>query len=964
MWLGVKKRTAKLWRRHDRPTVFVDKHYSNNRHVRSLRKFVEVLDQRHSSVSIVGLLLHTAMELASVICYVWVSETSRATSVSAFRWGLPLFVVEVVLNIIFLLEWVALFFFEEDKKAYLVSWLSLVNALTSIPMIVLGIGALRDPKWLDGWVPMYLRVWWVYECLCLLLDYPQFADFITDVKREVARFFVRVAAVLCTCIGTSQIVQSTTHSYLNIFDSLYMMVVTFGTIGYGDVTPLSSIGRLIMCAFMIVGVCFFLPMFQRLAEIAERYQYYNTFSGGGSMSWLRSNWSHPHVIICGHLTNQSVELLLRNFYAGWRKYLDTSIVLMSPEEHTPEVRLTTNLPWLKGRVTLMVGDPAKAADLDRAKANRADAIFLFGNSKSTAYYEDFTIIAQSMAVSLYDPNLPQLLLLRRNRTVKQIAPYAASVLEAERSIHHLLGLSMVHPGVVPLIVNLLRTYEPLPVSLTLSRHWVEQYEYSLRNDVHGLDIPDALRGREFRVLARAYYEKDVTLIGILTMHHVVQLNPRELIPNAKKLILIARTDKVAQDVTDEIARNYEQAFGEEMLLAPDPDEHDLQKRRNMLLHSSGSDTLEISDMLRTAAATPSPEELEPVPRLPYVSSSTAVDEPAFRERETSTMTRTCSAAKNNGHSLAPQAAEEDIKVDSLMRIEDALDFENHFVVIELSSAKAKDRSSRYAQESANTAAAHDIFHVIMPVRQAYPDNDVILLTNDVSFGPYLDYHWKVNQQDMSNPVKYINGCGLNTADLRRCNLEQCAGCCIFYAGDISRSGSTSAMSMLVVLSINEILQGVPSFPVVVELEGLANLSLFPPYAEDPRLRSQAEIDFAFEPNFVIGNAVSRLMLYPALQRTYFMEEFIDVMDVLISGHSPTSPALARLPLRLCEVELATYEDVVTYCLQFGFLPIALQRRIVDLKNPSLNGQRFVLTNPPHALPVLQQSDILFYIAPG
>ncbi|KPA73788.1 putative calcium/potassium channel (CAKC) [Leptomonas pyrrhocoris] len=303
-------------------------------------------------------------------------------------------------------------------------------------------------------------------------------------------------------------------------------------------------------------------------------------------------------------------------------------------------------------------------------------------------------------------------------------------------------------------------------------------------------------------------------------------------------------------------------------------------------------------------------------------------------------------------------------VQSLVHVADALDFENHFVIIDLSSAKAKDKSSRYAQEAANTAIAHDVFNVVVPARQAYPMNDVVLLTNDLSFAPYFDYFWSVHKQDTANPVKCITGCGLNTSDLRRCNLEHCAGCCVFYAGDISRYGSTSAMSMLVVLSINEILQGIPTFPVVVELEGLVNLSLFPPHADDPRLRSKAVVDFVYEPNFIIGNAISRLMLFPALQRTYFMEEFIDVMDVLISGHTPDSPALARLPLSLCEVELETYEDVVSYCLKFGFLPIALQRRIVDARNPSINGQRFVLTNPPRALPVNQQTDVLFYITPG
>ncbi|KPA73787.1 putative calcium/potassium channel (CAKC) [Leptomonas pyrrhocoris] len=584
--LGLKR--LGLWRRADRPDVFVDKHYSRDNHVRSVRKFVEFLDQRHSNVSIVGLLTHLVMETVSVAFYVWTSQVSAATSVREFEWNVPVFIVEVALNIIFLLEWFALFLFEQDKTAYLVSWLSLVNAMTSVPMIVIGCGAIHHTSWRSGWVPMYLRVWWMHDCLIVLIDYPIIAQHMVDIWREMVRFFIHVFAVLCTCIGTHQIVESCTGHYMDLYDSLYMMVVGFGTIGYGDVTPLTTPARLFMIVFLIIGISFFLPMFQRLAIIAERGQLYNTFNGGGSATWLLSEWRHQHVIICGQFSDLAVDLLLKNFYAGWRMYLDTCIVLMSPEEHSAEVRLMANLPWLKGRVTLMVGDPARSSDLDRAKARHADAIFLFGDARSSAYYQDYTTIAQSMAVSLYDRDLPQHLLLRRNRTVKQIGPYAASVLECERLLHHLLGLSMAHPGVVPLVVNLLRTYESLPMDTTLSRHWVEQYEYSLRNDLYGLEIPDALRGREFRLLARAFFEKDVTLIGILNVRNVVQLNPRELIPNAKKLLLIAKTIKVAQDATDAISRNYEQTFGEEMLVAPDLDEHDRRKRRRLLTHRSSS----------------------------------------------------------------------------------------------------------------------------------------------------------------------------------------------------------------------------------------------------------------------------------------------------------------------------------------------------------------------------------------
>ncbi|CCW64166.1 unnamed protein product [Phytomonas sp. EM1] len=697
-----------------------------------------------------------------------------------------------------------------------------------------------------------------------------------------------------------------------------------------------------MTVFVLIGISYFLPLFQRLARIGEKRQYYRTYQS-------KSLWvSRKHVVVCGEFSDLGFDILLRNFYSGWRKYLSTCIVFMFPKEYSAEVQLTANLPWYKGRVHLMIGDPTKEVDLRRAGAKSADAIFLFGNTRSAAYYRDYDIIEQSLAVGLFDPELPQHLMLRRSRTMKQIAPYAASALEIERTVHHLLGLSMVNPGVIPFIINLMNTYEPLPLDMPHACHWIEQYEYSIRNDLYDIDVPDTLRGREFRILARSFFEYDITLIGVLDAHYAVELNPNELIPNAKKLLLIARSMKAVHDATDAISRDFEQTFGEEMLVAPDPNERLGTKSR-----------------FKPNQQCAYPECVSDPPPLNYQASD---DSDHSADRHYSHCGDTAPYASNlasDNIRLSTRKSQNDtgtnlnMETEYLLRINDAFGCEKHFLMIDLSSAKGKDKTTRYALEGHLAALARDVYAVMRPVRQAYSQSDVVLLTNDVSFAPYFTDYWDFNEE--ASPLKYILGCGLNTTELMRCNLRECAGCCIFFAGDISREGSTAAMAMLVVLSIHDILNGAPPFPVVVELEGLINLPLFPPVAEDAELRSKASVDFVFEPNFLIGNAISREMLLPTLQGTYFMEEFIDVMDTLIRGYANDLPTLSQLPLSMCVVELGTYEDVINYCLKAGFLPIALYRCIRDAKNPSLDGFRYVLTNPPKYLCVDQAVDVVYYL---
>ncbi|CCD20325.1 putative Ion channel Calcium activated BK potassium channel alpha subunit [Trypanosoma vivax] len=868
-------------------------HAGSWRDIRSFRKLLDVVNQQHSNVSILVLITHLLLELLCVTIYVWTSFASTATSLLEFKWGSTCFIIEVAINVVFFLEWVVLFLGHDDKKRYCLSCLSLVNAMTSGPMIAIGVGAAFNSAWQTIWVPMFLRVWWLRECVVVLLDYPQVACCMLNIRREIFRFFATLFAVLCSCAGIEQITESAGGKYIDFFESLYCMVVTFGTIGYGDVVPRTPLGRIFMMGFLVVAVSYFLPLFQRLAQISMEHLHYNVYRS--------CRGKRPHVIFSGVFSELGADIILRNFYAGWRKYIDLRVVLLSPVEHPPEVKLLANSPWLRDRVVLMIGDPADRADLERADARYAEAIFLFGDTASTTYHTDYQVIRQSLIIHQYDRELPQHLHLRSERHTRHVAHYAASVVEVERLLHHLLGLGVAVPGAVPFVINLLRTYEPLVLNTTLSQKWIEEYEWSLQNDIYCLGMRDAFRGCSFHDLAKLFFNHNVTLMGIVSDQGKVQLNPSQVVSTATKLIVIARTVNTARSAVGRV----EAACG-------DPIDGDVCSKK-----------------------------VRPETKAHARTRRVERDRPSH---ETAGSTR-----------LQP-----DVGVVSLQRVDDAYDCESHFVIIDLSMAKAKISETDGAREGSLSSAAADVFHVMRSIRQSYSRNDIVLLTKDTSFSVYFERYW--NSVPGAVPVKYVDGCGLNNNDLRRCNLKHCAGIIVFFSGDIS-GASSSGLSMLVVLSVASILQASHNIPVVVEMDSMQFLSLFPPYAEDPHLCQRAESDFVFEPNYIIGNAISRHMFFPSVHRTYFMDEFVDIIDMMVSGVDEETPSLGRLPLSLSTEQLVTYGDVINYCLGLCYLPVALHRCISDASNPSLDGQRFVLTNPPKNLHVNQMADAVFYLLP-
>ena len=81
------------------------------------------------------------------------------------------------------------------------------------------------------------------------------------------------------------------------FDSFYMVVTTFTTIGYGEIHPLSHQGRILNVGLMIVGVVLFALLFGTLTQLLLEFELLQFF-GKRKMERQISRLS-DHYIICG-----------------------------------------------------------------------------------------------------------------------------------------------------------------------------------------------------------------------------------------------------------------------------------------------------------------------------------------------------------------------------------------------------------------------------------------------------------------------------------------------------------------------------------------------------------------------------------------------------------------------------------------------------------------------------------------
>ena len=207
-------------------------------------------------------------------------------------------------------------------------------------------------------------------------------------------------------------------------------------------------------------------------------------------------------------------------------------------------------------------------------------------------------------------------------------------------------------------------------------------------------------------------------------------------------------------------------------------------------------------------------------------------------------------------------------------------------------------------------------------------------------------------------------------DLQKCHTRTCFACVVFSTGE-SNDRNSDAMTMIVTLSLQEIhkVEDRLDFPIVCEIVQLDSLSLFAPYYTEDHMASLAEDNWAFQPNFVIGNSMCSTMLDPALYQSFFTPQLLKIIDTLTRGEGDT-PLVMRMTVVAPHSDeddasspraVMLYCDLVKVCLKRGLIPLGIHRVIHDENNRTMNGRRFMLTNPPMSLQVYPNEDIVYFL---
>ncbi len=230
--------------------------------------------------------------------------------------------IEYFVSGIIAFELVGRFILAENKKAYLINPLTIMDFIAVIPYFHI----FRTVR----------LVVLIARLLRLTYRYRFFLEFFAKVFREVYYEILFVLGIFFVIIFSILLIMfSLEHGAGNpgvksFFDAVYLVIITATTVGYGDITPITHAGKVFAMVLGIMGLFLFSLL---SATVSTGFFHYVNMLKTGMLSFREMK---NHIVICGwNETGEVIVEELKRYYREKGEKVKT-IIVITEQELTPE----------------------------------------------------------------------------------------------------------------------------------------------------------------------------------------------------------------------------------------------------------------------------------------------------------------------------------------------------------------------------------------------------------------------------------------------------------------------------------------------------------------------------------------------------------------------------------------------------------------------------------------------------
>ena len=189
--------------------------------------------------------------IAAIVLSVAVVMADSVAPLSA-RFGRVFDVLEWLFTVLFTLEYLARLACVRHPWRYARSFFGIIDLLALLPTYL----ALLFPEvyvLLDVRVLRLLRIFRVFKLTAYVAEYQALALALAASRRKIL-VFLSAVVMLVLILGTVMyVVEGPDNGFTSIPTSVYWAITTVTTVGFGDITPKTDLGRLVASFMMLLG---------------------------------------------------------------------------------------------------------------------------------------------------------------------------------------------------------------------------------------------------------------------------------------------------------------------------------------------------------------------------------------------------------------------------------------------------------------------------------------------------------------------------------------------------------------------------------------------------------------------------------------------------------------------------------------------------------------------------------------
>jgi len=168
------------------------------------------------------------------------------------RWGATLQLLEWFFTVVFTIEYVARLVSVQRPLRYAASGFGIIDVVAVAPtwaaLFFPGLHALIDVRLLR-----LLRLFRILKLAEYVEEYGALGRALMASRRKILVFLSFVAVVVVVIGTVMYVVEGPEHGFANVPVSVYWAISTMTTVGFGDITPKTGLGRFIASLMMLIG---------------------------------------------------------------------------------------------------------------------------------------------------------------------------------------------------------------------------------------------------------------------------------------------------------------------------------------------------------------------------------------------------------------------------------------------------------------------------------------------------------------------------------------------------------------------------------------------------------------------------------------------------------------------------------------------------------------------------------------